>query len=69
VQTKTKTDRTGLLGGWPVLLNWMARLRVSGVDAAGAGLGVGRRQIQMHARRLEHDGYLVRPGVYDNREP
>jgi hypothetical protein len=47
----------------------MARIRVAGVDAAGVGMELTPRQIHLHAARLEGDGYLARPRVFDGEGP
>jgi hypothetical protein len=62
-------ERKAKRGGWPVVLDWMARIRVADVDAVGTGLGLGRRQIHMHAAKLQEQGYVARPRVWDGSGP
>jgi hypothetical protein len=51
--------------GWPAVLDWMARIRVAGVDAVGAGLELSPRQVHRHAAMLQREGYLKRPRLAD----
>lgn len=43
----------------------MARVRVAGVDAVAAGLGLSPRQVHRHAARLQADGFVARPRLAD----
>jgi hypothetical protein len=51
--------------GWVGLLDWMARIRVASVEAAGISLGVTTRQVQMHGRKLEQMGFIERRRMDD----
>ena len=51
--------------GWPTVLDWLARLRVAGIEPVAAGLGVSSRAVRTHARRLEAEGLAKRPRLYD----
>ena len=51
--------------GWTAVLDWLARLRVAGIEPMAAGLGVSSRAVRTHARRLEAEKLAKRPRLYD----
>jgi hypothetical protein len=61
VRTVSESDAVRLRGR-PAVLDWMARLRVAGVDALAAGMEVTARQIHHHAATLARQGFIAVPG-------
>ncbi|MGH2957136.1 MAG: hypothetical protein ACRDL6_09095 [Solirubrobacterales bacterium] len=55
--------------GWPAVLDWMARIRVAGVESVATGVGLSVRQVHRHAAMLAAEGFLKRPRVADDGGP
>jgi hypothetical protein len=51
--------------GWPAVLDWLARIRVAGIEPMAYGLGITPRQVHTHARFLEAEKLAVRSRLYD----
>jgi hypothetical protein len=65
VGTEEEQKERGMKGGWPAVLDWMARIRVASVDAVAAGLEMSPRQVHRHAAMLRGEGLLKRPRLAD----
>ena len=45
------------------VLDWLARVRIGGLEAMSHGVGITERRIRFHAERLEHERLLIRTRV------
>jgi hypothetical protein len=61
----TGTGERRELGSWQGALEWLARVRVAGVEPMAAGLGVTTRQVRKYAGKLESEGLAVRRRLGD----
>ena len=46
-------------------MDWLARIRVAGVEAVAEAIGISERRVRGHAERLEAEGFLVRHRMDD----
>ena len=47
------------------VLNWLARVRIAGVEPMSHGVGISERRIRLHAKTLERERLLVRSRIGD----
>ena len=48
-----------------LVLDWLARIRVAGVEAVAEAIGISERRVRGHAERLEAEGLLMRHRMDD----
>ena len=48
-----------------LILEWLARIRVAGVEAVAEAIGISERRVRGHGERLEAEGFLVRHRMDD----
>ncbi len=53
------------LRGEAAVLDWLARVRVAGVEAMACGMGLSSRQVRTHVAAMEAKGLLERSRLYD----